>query len=424
MKKKHILIISFAYPPLNFIGAFRISKISKNLLEEGYIPHVITADHGDPDVKSEIEIPDDLVHYVKWNDPYRMVVYFLSKNNLLFQFLGKVLRVLIPFGTTRLPEVRRQFWRKPAYQKALELIEKYPIEIIYSSSSPPSSAIIASRLQQRKGIPWIAEFRDLWTGNPYNTKNKIHHFFEERIEKKILSRASAFITISKPLAVELERMHKKPCYIVYNGFDSEDYKGKPIEFGNKFIITHAGSIYKGKRDPSSLFEAINILKGEKDPLVKNIEVLFYGARLERVIGELIKKYGVQDNVTIVGLKPRKEIITVQKKSALLLLLTWVDVRAIGTLTGKIFEYLGCKRPILAVSLKGGAIDQLLDESNTGTVLNESQEIAEFLKEKLQDWNDNKYSLGFEFKDVNIDSYSRSNQTKQLIKVIEKTLVKR
>ena len=81
----------------------------------------------------------------------------MLNNKNFFKIIGKVLKYLIPFGTTRLPELRRQFWRKPAIKKSLLLINKYKIDFIYSSSSPPSSAIIASAIAKRKNnmVYWI-----------------------------------------------------------------------------------------------------------------------------------------------------------------------------------------------------------------------------------------------------------------------------
>lgn len=419
MMEKHILVISFAYPPLNFIGAFRISKITKNLLEMGYIPHVITAEHGDLEVESEIEIPKNLISYVKWKDPYKLVTFFLSKKNPLFLYLGKVLRVLIPFGTTRLPETRRQFWRKPAYVAALEVIDKYPIQLIYSSSSPPASAIIASRLQKTTGIPWIAEFRDLWTGNPYNPKNRIHHYFEERIEKRILRRASALVTVSKPLAIELEEMHKKPCFVIYNGFDPDDYNLAQNITKTKFAISHTGSIYPEKRDPSALFKAVKMLENENYQYVNLISIEFYGSRLEKTLEPLIKKNGVEKYVNIKGQYSRNEIIKVQMNSTVLLLLTWNDIKAKGTLTGKVFEYIGSRRPILACSYKQGAVDVLINDYKCGFLSNDVKELATYLKEKIDLWLAGDSDLGYDFGGNSAIEYTRKRQTEKLINIFDK-----
>lgn len=415
--EKHILIISFAYPPLNFIGAFRVSKISKSLMEEGYVPHVITAQHGALEVKAPIEIPKEYIHYVKWKDPYRIVNYFLSKKSKLFIFIGKVLRILIPFGSTRLPEIRRQFWRKPAERKALEIIEKYPIAAIYSSSSPPASAIIASRVAKKTNIPWYAEFRDPWTQNKYNKKNKLHQWIEEQIERRILKGAKKLVTISEPLAEEIEQMHGKETLVIYNGYDPKDYEGLERKYIDTFTIVHTGSIYKGKRDPSPLFEAISILEKRGCKFLDNLEIHFYGARLERTLNPIVEEYKVGKYVHFKGMVSKTIINEIQYNSSLLLLLAWNHPDAKGTLTGKIFEYIGVQRPILAIAYEKGAIKDVLEEYGGGKLMLKPLEIADFLEESLERWDNGDFTLGLNINEDNSSRYTRDAQTRKLIENI-------
>ena len=56
---------------------------------------------------------------------------------------------------------------------------------------PTTSHIIAKELVKRKKIPWIADFRDLWTQNHYYTYSGIRHFFEKRLELDTVSSANA-----------------------------------------------------------------------------------------------------------------------------------------------------------------------------------------------------------------------------------------
>lgn len=419
--KKHVLIISFAYPPLNYIGAFRVSKISKHLMELGYEPHVITARHGKLDVQAPIEIPKENIHYVEWNDPYSIVNFFLSKKSKPLIVVGKILRLFIPFGSTRLPEIRRQFWRRPAERKALEIIEKYPITAIYSSSSPPASAIIASRLAKKTAIPWLAEFRDPWTQNKYNKKNWLHQWIEEKIEKRTLKHAHKLITVSRPLAEEMEEMHKKETLVVYNGFDPKDYEGLQRQFTEKFTIIHTGSIYKGKRDPSPLFEAISILEARGCKFLSNIEIHFYGARLENTLKPIIDKYNVEKYVFLKGMLSKDEIHTIQFSASILLLLAWNHSDAKGTLTGKIFEYIGVQRPILAIAYKDGAINNVLDEYGGGYLSNEPIDIANFLERALELWSGGDYSCNLNIVNEKCQEYTRMRQTTMIIQGIEKSV---
>ena len=81
MSKKNVLIISFAYPPLNYPGSIRVSKITKNLIELGFNPIVITAKSGFLETKSNLEIPIENIHYVDWFDPYVFINKMLNNKN-------------------------------------------------------------------------------------------------------------------------------------------------------------------------------------------------------------------------------------------------------------------------------------------------------------------------------------------------------
>lgn len=418
MRIKNVLIISFAYPPRNSIGSTRISKMSKSLADNGYNPIIITAPKGNSEDDSPIEIPEKNIHRVEFFDIWILINYLCKRELIFIRFLGKILKYFIPFGSNRMPERRLFFWRKSAYKTACAIIATNNIDFIYSSSSPPGTAIIASKLSEKYSIPWVVEFRDLWTKNPYDTRNRVHQYLEEKYEKKIIKNARAIVTVSNPLKEVMEKMHNKPSFIIYNGYDPAEYNFEKLKFGVKFKIIHTGTIYEGKRDPSNLFRALNILENRSFNLLKNTEIEFYGNGLEKILGPLIKKFKVEEYVKIKGRIQRKDILDRQISAAILLLLTWNDEKAKGTLTGKLFEYIGSKRPIIACSYEKGAVNELMSECNIGIVSNDPEQLADFLEDKLVRWDNKDYNLGYDFNSIDTGKYTRENQTKKLIEIFE------
>ena len=71
----------------------------------------------------------------------------------------------------------------------------------------------------------------------------------------------------------------------------------------------------------------------------------------------------------------------QRESQVLLTLGWSDLRETGQHTGKVFEYLGARRPILAIGGSRGVVTELLERTRTGVHAQSKEE----LKNTLRGW---------------------------------------
>ena len=170
-------------------------------------------------------------------------------------------------------------WYKHAVLAGDKVILSEQIDAILSSSHPMTCHLIAKTLAEKHHIPWVADHRDLWAQYPYSNHCALRKFAEKRLELQTMNKASALVTVSKPLADDLSRLHTyKPVYVITNGFDPEDASFAPPELTNKFTITYTGALYDGKRDPSLLFEALKdlISDGIIDP--DRVEVRFFGSQ--------------------------------------------------------------------------------------------------------------------------------------------------
>jgi len=413
-----ILIISFAYPPLNAIGAFRASKISKYLTEMGHDVHVLSANSNVTGAKSDLELEEGRIHYVDYFDLYSYISPLIESKFKVLSFLGRGLRYFISPGSNRLPDWRRALWVSPAYRKGVELIKEHNIDLIYSSSSPPACSIIASKLAKQCNVRWISEFRDAWCLNPYNTRSRIAHLLECRYEKKILSPAEALVTVSKPIAKVLSKMHNKVCHVIFNAYDKEDYSTKENVEKDKFTIVHTGSIYPGKRDPTPLFKALSTMIANDPTIADLVEVNLYGHRQERLLKPVVDNLGIASIVNFKGGVSKAESIKAQKKATILLLLTWNNRIAEGTITGKLFEYIAAARPILALSYPG-VIKEVLESDNMGVVINETEHIKSFLLESIQHWKKEEMSLGGYNDNLGArEKYNWNHQVSKLSKILQ------
>jgi hypothetical protein len=96
----------------------------------------------------------------------------------------------------------------------------------------------------------------------------------------------------------------------------------------------------------------------------DVEVRFFG-HTQYWLRQEIEQYGLGDVVDQQGNVPREVSVEKQRESQILLLLSWDDPRERGTYTGKVFEYLSARRPILALGGPRGVVSELLERTGAG-----------------------------------------------------------
>jgi len=434
--KRKVLIVSFYFPPTNSIAAVRVGKFAKYLPQFGWQPIVLTADK----VKGYSQtLPVEINEANIIRTPYfafgptiyyeltggqRTIYQAPPKISTWRKALYKLIRLMRPVYT--LPVIRTLAlepigWYRPALKKGLETISKEKIDIIFSSYGPSLSHFVASKLHKQTGIPWVAEFRDLWSLNPYFRKIQPLHFFEKELEKKVLKNSDLLVTVSEPAAKQLESLHSKEVATIHNGFDAEDYT-ENVSLTGKFTITYTGNIYPGKRDPTPLLQAVAVMKGEGRISANDFEVRFFGGDTLASLLHTIEEYHINEIVKIYGLIPFEESIRRQKESTVLLFLGWNDPSEKGAYTGKIFEYLGARRPILAVGLKGDVVDELLKETGAGVLVNEVNEIKTLLSQWMHEFKQSGEVLShFRHDSGAVSRYTRKQQVAKLAQLLGQTL---
>ena len=231
---------------------------------------------------------------------------------------------------------------------------------------------------------------------------------------KCLDNCHGIVTVSEPLAEVLAARHKKDVHVVYNGFDSADYP-KNIELTKKFTITYTGSIYPGRRDPTPLFEAISNLSKRRAISLADIGIRLYGYG-QSAIKSLAEKYNIEDYVTCGGTIAYDDSLAKQCESWLLLLLEHNDLSAKGIVTGKMFEYLGARRPILFIGYEEGVASDILRQTGSGVVLNNTSNIETFLMKCLDSYAKGDRSLGFAL-NRSAEKYSRRYGAESLSKIL-------
>jgi glycosyltransferase involved in cell wall biosynthesis len=380
-----VLIVSYGYPPSQAIGYIRVGKLSKYLARNGCDVRVITS-HPDclpfPSLL-RVELPDEHIVRVRFGREQRkQAAGSTSAARLWRSRLGRAMRRIgrhVPRPNfSRLPDIAMR-WYGPAERAGRTLIEGWRPDVLFSSSGPAGSHVVASRLARRYSLPWVADFRDLWTNNPVVIYPPWLDALERQYERAVLRAATHLVTVSEPLAEELRLIHGKPVSVVCNGYDPEDFLGSPADTP-EFVLTYTGQLNPGTHDPTSLLRAIAALDAQGAISPTTFRLRLIGRVGYDYIDTLAEQHGVQAYIDTTGVIAHTEAIRHQQSASALLLINIVAPRGSnGIISGKLPEYLGARRPILAIGPEDRSVSALLRTTGTGQWAATPADIADILE---------------------------------------------
>lgn len=412
---------------MNSVGALRTAKFTKYLPKYGWEPIVITAflEGGEglevpPGVavirtnnKDKLGLFRSKYHKVRFNDTTKSI----DKPNYIKDFLLR--EGSFWFREAFAYPDERTCWKKFALAAARAIIAEESIKVIYSTSPPPTSHLVGSQLQRETGLPWVADYRDLWSDS-HQRHTSLRRWFSRRHETLTMRNASAINTVSEPLAKKIGKLLHKEVNVITNGFDHEDYDSVSSKLTDVFTIAYTGSIYEGKQDLHKLFAAAGELLKQKVVNPNKFKLRFFGpSKHKLLIKRFAGKFGVDPILYHGGLVPNKDVIMKQKESTVLVLFGWNDPWEKGIITGKVFEYLGAKRPILLISRHGDEDElvKLIRKTKAGMVADTEEQIFKIIKDWYETFLQCK-TLPYKGDPEVIKQFTRAKQTEKLAKIFD------
>lgn len=424
--KKHIVIVSYYFAPLNEIASVRASKLAKYLSKRGYKVTVVTSKNRElTDIKDkklfegnfdiiesftfdEILIRSFLKRFFKNkqkskangnhdvnknNDVNRKNVISESnkdnekndisnntkernsnldklktkKNKRKLSSLFKQLYYLI-FHSGNIT------WYWSIRGKLRNYFDQNNPNVIFSTYGPITSHIIGKYLKSRYGGKWICDFRDMYAGNPYHT-NFQRKYLNKRYknkQNKIMENCDLATTVSPQLADILREnlIHNIPVEVLTNGYDEDDFN-YDISLYDKFTIVYSGALYGGVRNPSPLFIALSNLMQNNLINSEKIQIIYMGREFS-IFKELGQKFKVGNLLVNKGFVPREKSLEEQQRAHLLLLLGMNSDKDKGVFTGKLFEYIGTNKPILFIGNKENGLKDIIEKYELGKCYNANE----------------------------------------------------
>jgi glycosyltransferase involved in cell wall biosynthesis len=422
-KRLRILIVAHAFPPLNAIGSHRSYSWARFWRDEGHEIHVLTPSKHDIDGMMDLE--RDLSGIRVYEVPYlplrashpgsvpTRTHSAVGRWEWLKTTTRRARFSLAMFGDPRLLAYR------PLVRKGMDILHEANFDFIIASSPPEVCFFVARTLSRRTGVPWVADFRDLWFRDMRLYQSRLASWLSGPVNLWLVNCAAVLVTVSRGLRDRLSEHVGRDVLISYNGFFEADriaVSDGQVKKDGKLHIVYTGRIYPGRRDPEPLFRAIRSLRSKGYDPKNRIIVDFYGFDDPGLRG-LVRTYDLEKSVSLHGFVPYSQSMAMQHAADVLLFLDWTEVQAEGVLTGKLFEYLGTGRPILSLGLrKDSEAAHLIAEAGCGVTLTTDEEIEKFLLHLLS--SDRPSFVGSAARDL----FSRDRQARILLEALTERIL--
>jgi len=419
---KKVLIITYYWPPAGGSGVQRWLKFVKYFRDFGIEPVIYTVENPNYPIEDESllkEIPTNLeiLKQPIW-EPNNLLSIIGKKKTESAGFLnskpsliGKLLQYIR--ANYFIPDARK-FWVQPSIKYLKKYLKENKIDVVITTGPPHSMHLIGLNLKKQIGVKWIADFRDPWTEIDYFhqlplTKKAInkHHFSE----KEVLKNADAVLVVGNTMKENYVKFNKN-TYVVTNGFDTEILDVK-TELDSKFTLTHIG-LMNSDRNPNMLWEVLAEIINENDAFANDFELKLIGKVDASVITD-ISNFDLDKNVTFINYVSHNKVIEFQKRAQVLLLIVNNVPSANQIITGKIFEYLMVKRPILAIAPKGGDLAEIIQKTTSGFVIDFEERglLKKTILNLYSKFKQQKLTVGSK----NIEQFHRKELTKKVTKII-------
>ncbi|MEO6903355.1 MAG: hypothetical protein ABI315_09390 [Bacteroidia bacterium] len=360
---KHILLISYTFPPYPGIGGRRWAKFSKYLSRLGYTVHVIHAKNPFKEQSLWVEDIENEKNIKKYelNSLYPKVLLTQPKS-ILQKLNYKISLLIVRLLSKGTLYDKGIFWRQKMLNTSTTLIKKYDITNVIVNCAPFSTAYYALSLKKKfKNLNLIVDFRDPWTwgsGYGFSTIKGKRKEFEERMEQQVIKNFNTVLVPDIEMKIYLSQKYKSlshKIYLLSHGFDEDEIVRRKKIPNTTIKLLYYGTLYAGM---NSIFSKIATVLSDKN---KGISLDIYSN--ENTYKNLfVEKEYTSDLVQYYAPLLPKELFYKIKFYDYVLIIQ--PDYAKDFITTKIYEIIFSETPILLIS-KTGKLSEFIIENKLG-----------------------------------------------------------
>lgn len=418
---RRVLMICHAFPPTGGSGVQRSVKFAKYLPRFGWEPLVWTAPPSTTLPVDESLCRDAAGTRVWRAAPRGMPTTHRGARNdprparrhwrLERLAAGLKHRVLIPDEGVG--------WALAGLGPLRALVQREHVAALYSTYSPASNHLLGWLLHRGTRLPWLADFRDLWTQDyryPFGRAARWRRSVDRWLERKFLESATAVVGVTEPqtrrLAEQVQDRVGKFLTIA-NGVDPDDFPESRYSRGDRLVLAYVGR-FTGECITPALLEGLARFHRGSATRGGRIELRIVGPCAEPLRAPLLAT-GL--SCVFRGYVPHAEAIREMQAADALLLAVSDRPGAETVMTGKIFEYLASGRPIVAVAPEASPAAELVRRMQAGVVVaHDPEQISAAMVRLLDRWSAGMLPNGCAAD--RLGPYTRLHQTSRLARVLD------
>jgi glycosyltransferase involved in cell wall biosynthesis len=419
---RRALVIAYYFPPMGLSGVQRTLKFVKYLPKFGWHPTVLTVDPQgylarDESLLEELNGRDIRIVRTPAAGPGRI----FRRREVVGVPPERLRRILSRLSDALFIPDNKIGWKRTAVRSALALHRETPFDLLFATAPPFSDFLIAREIKKRVNRPLVLDYRDPWVDAPFRWyPTPLHRVWHTALERRALRSSSHVVVTNRRVKELILQRHKFLTYhdieIIPQGFDPEDFavqdplplRGSRMKH-QKMRIAYAGVFWED-RVPDYFLQALHDLFIRTPRLRGRIEAVFIGTFREEN-RKLVAKLGLQDSVVVLGYLPHRECVRELLRSDVLWMIVGDDVGS----PGKVYEYIGARKPILGCAPEGFIRSTILEAGGTVVAPNDVEGIRSALEGYFEKFERNE--LEGPATEV-VEKYDRVALSGALVKIFE------
>lgn len=367
-KIKKVLWITSFFPPYTNVATARSLKFLKYLPSFGWEAVVVCPkdkSRFSTAAKEQIDQLNNCVRIARTVPDLFHNFAVQHASNPIARCVGHVMNNVIP------PD-GHIYWTIASLYHIGKTIRIHKPDLVFTTCNPYSLNLAGLLAKKRFGIPWVTDFRDLWTLNqqPRRILKRYHGVVSGILEKYYLRRCNHLVVTTVNSAKRMTDQYgflKNRTTVIPNGFDMDDLMLQESTSKIPFSFFYSGSIVAHTSyNPMPVLTLLARLENE-GRLHKDWAIHYSGSQ-GNDFAEMAKRAGVLRKVKNHGYLGHKDYYKLigQMQYVIMCLPSGLDCKS--WIPSRTYDYMGNRTNIICMAHKNSEVFRIFEEYDNGLAL--------------------------------------------------------